>query len=90
MLFLVIEHFVDSDPPPVYRRFAEVGRLAPEGLEYRGSWVTADLVRCYQVMECDDRALLEEWMAQWEDIVQFDVVEVMGSAEAAAAVARLG
>ncbi len=90
MLFLVIEHFVDRDPRPVYRRFAEAGRLAPEGLEYRGSWVTADLVRCYQVMECDDRALLEEWMAQWEDIVQFDVVEVMGSAEAAKAVARLG
>ena len=63
MLFMIIEHFEDGDPAPVYRRFAERGRMAPPGLEYHGSWVTADLTRCYQVMECADRALLEEWMA---------------------------
>jgi hypothetical protein len=89
MLFMVVEHFRDGDPVPVYRRFAERGRLAPEGLEYRGSWVTADLTRCYQVMEAADRSLLEEWMAQWVDLVRFEVVDVTTSADAAAAVTRL-
>jgi hypothetical protein len=86
-LYLVIEHFRDGDPVPVYRRFRERGRLAPDGLEYRASWVTADLTRCYQVMECSDRNLLEAWMAQWEDLVRFEVTEVITSGEAAQAVA---
>jgi len=87
MLYLVVEHFAGGDPVPVYRRFGERGRLAPEGLEYVASWVTQDLTTCYQVMRCDDRALLEEWMSRWRDIVRFEVVEVMTSADAAAAVA---
>ena len=89
MLFMVVEHFRDGDPVPVYGRFAERGRLAPTGLEYHGSWVTADLTRCYQVMEASDPSLLEEWMAQWDDLVRFEVVDVVVSAEAAARVARL-
>ena len=87
MHYMIIEHFEGGDPAPVYARFAEHGRMAPSGLEYRGSWVTSDLTRCYQVMECDDRALLDAWMARWADLVRFEVVEVIGSAEAAAAVA---
>lgn len=87
MLFLVIETFRGGDPRPVYARFAERGRLAPAGLEYVASWVTADLRRCYQVMACDDRALLEAWMDNWRDIVDFEVLPVVTSAEAAAAVA---
>jgi len=90
MLFLVIESFRGGDPRPVYARFAERGRLAPDGLAYVASWVTDDLARCYQVMECDDRALLDEWMANWSDIVDFEVLPVMTSAQAAAAVAALG
>jgi len=83
MLFMIIEHFGGGDPGPVYARFRERGRLAPGGLDYLGSWVTSDLTRCYQVMECDDRSLLDQWMAQWADLVRFEVVEVMTSAEAA-------
>ena len=86
VLFMVIEHFEGGDPAPVYSRFRERGRLAPEGLDYLGSWVTSDLTRCYQVMECADRSLLDEWMAEWADLVRFEVVAVMTSAEAAAAV----
>ena len=86
MLFVVIEKFRDGDAAPVYRRFAERGRLAPDGLEYRGSWVTADLTRCYQVMECHDRGLLDRWMAEWADLVEFEVVPVISSADAAALV----
>jgi len=88
MLFMIVEHFAGGDPTPVYGRFRERGRLAPEGLEYLGSWVTSDLTRCYQVMECADRSLLDEWMALWADLVRFEVVEVMTSPEAAETVAR--
>ena len=85
---MVIEHFNAGDPTPVYRRFDERGRLAPEGLDYIGSWVTSDLTCCYQLMETADRSLLEQWMARWADLVRFEVVEVITSAEAAAAVRR--
>jgi hypothetical protein len=87
MLFLVIENFRDGDPRPVYARFAEQGRVAPAGVEYVASWVTTDLRRCYQVMECDERRLLDEWIANWQDIVDFEIVPVVTSTEAAAAVA---
>jgi hypothetical protein len=83
---MIVEHFRNSDAAPVYDRFRRYGRLAPEGLTYANSWVTADLARCYQIMECDDRGRLEQWMAVWEDIVEFDVHEVITSAEAAARV----
>ena len=86
MLYMVIETFRDGDARPVYRRFRDQGRLAPEGLRYVSSWVTEDLRRCYQVMECEDAALLEQWMAQWRDLVDFEVVPVTTSAEAAAAI----
>jgi Protein of unknown function (DUF3303) len=87
MLYMVVERFANGDPVPVYARFAERGRMAPAGLEYRGSWVTADLTRCYQLMECDDRALLDAWMKHWDDIIEFEAVAVITSAEAAEAVA---
>ena len=61
--------------------------MAPDGLKYVGSWVTPDLSTCYQVMEADDRALLDEWLANWRDIVDFDVIPAITSAEAAARVA---
>ena len=85
MLYMIIEHY-KAGPEPVYRRFRERGRMAPDGLRYVTSWVTTDLARCYQVMECDDRALLEQWMNHWSDIVEFEVIAVVTSAEAAAAV----
>jgi hypothetical protein len=87
MLYLIIESFKERDAVPVYRRFREQGRLAPEGLKYVSSWVTEDLSTCYQVMECDDRALLDQWMSRWSDLVEFEVVPVIPSAEAAARVA---
>lgn len=86
MLYMIIEHFRDGNAVPVYRRFREQGRLAPDGLHYVSSWVTEDLRRCYQVMECDDRALLDDWIAAWSDIVDFEVISVISSAEAAARV----
>jgi hypothetical protein len=87
MLYMIVETFRGGDAIPVYRRFRDRGRLSPDGVRYVGSWVTSDLTTCYQLMECDDRALLDEWMANWNDLVDFDVVPVMTSAEAQAAVA---
>ncbi|MBV8968894.1 MAG: DUF3303 family protein [Verrucomicrobia bacterium] len=87
MLYMVIETFRNGDPVPVYRRFQDRGRLMPDGIEYRGSWVTDDLRRCFQVMECTDRSLLDQWMANWQDITEFEVVPVMTSADAAIALA---
>jgi hypothetical protein len=71
----------------VYRRFAAAGRLAPAGLTCVGSWVEPDFARCFQIMETDDRALLDTWMAAWADLVDFEVREVLSSAEAAARMA---
>lgn len=86
-IYLIVEHFRNGDAVPVYRRFRQSGRLAPAGLNYVSSWVTPDLTRCYQVMEAPDRALLEEWMAQWSDLVDFEVHPVITSAAAAARIA---
>jgi len=81
MQYLVIERFRNGDPAPVYQRFRERGRMAPPGLIHVGSWITDDLTTCYQVMECDDRSLLDQWIANWEDIVDFAVLPVLTSAE---------
>ena len=87
MLYLIIESFKNQDPVPVYRRFRDRGRLAPEGVRYVSSWVTEDLERCFQVMETDSRQLLDEWLANWNDLVEFEVYPVISSHEAAEKIA---
>jgi uncharacterized protein DUF3303 len=82
-LYLVIEHFRNGDAAPVYRRFREQGRLAPEGLRYISSWVTEQMDRCYQLMETEDRTLLDQWMANWNDLLEFEVHPVISSQEVA-------
>jgi hypothetical protein len=86
MLYMIVEHFRNRDPRPVYARFRERGRLAAEGLRYVSSWVTEDHATCYQVMETDDRALLDDWIAKWNDLVEFEVIPVITSAQASAAI----
>jgi hypothetical protein len=83
MLYMIVENF-RGDPEAVYRRFRDQGRLAPDGLRYVSSWVTQDLQRCYQLMECAEPALLDEWMGRWRDLVSFEVIPVVTSSEAAA------
>lgn len=83
MQYMIVESYTYG-PGPVYERFRERGRMAPDGLQYVSSVVTTDGRRCYQLMECDDRVLLDEWMRAWADIVEFEVLPVIGSAEAAA------
>jgi hypothetical protein len=85
MLYMVIERFKNQDAVPVYRRFREKGRMTPDGLEYLSSWVDTKLERCYQIMETSDPTLMEEWIENWNDIVEFEVVAVTSSADAAQA-----
>jgi hypothetical protein len=90
MLFMVIEHFKGRDPEPVYARFRAQGRMAPDGLKYHGSWIEPNFSRCFQVMECDDIALLMQWIGRWRDLVDFEVIAVAPSAVTAAVVDCLG
>jgi len=88
MLFMLIERYKDGKAAEVYRRFREQGRMLPEGLRYVESWVEADLGRCFQLMECDDGGLFQTWVARWQDLVDFEIVPVVGSKEAAEILAR--
>jgi Protein of unknown function (DUF3303) len=79
MLFMIVETFKNRDAKPIYQRFLDRGRLMPEGLEYKGSWVEANFNRCFQLMECEDAALLQEWVYEWRDLVDFEIVPVVES-----------
>jgi Protein of unknown function (DUF3303) len=85
---MVIERFKNGDAAPVYKRFAERGRMAPPEVTYVNSWVTSDLTTCFQVMEAPHRMALDAWIANWTDLVDFEVHEVVSSADAAARVRR--
>ena len=87
MRYMVIEHYRNGDAVRVYRRFRDRGRMAPDGLTYVESWVDEPMQRCYQLMETDDPALLDAWIANWSDIVDFEVHPVISSPEAAARIA---
>jgi hypothetical protein len=89
MLFMVVERFKGRDAKAVYRRFRDHGRGAPEGLTYVGSWIEANFDRCFQLMECDDPRLLQAWVAFWSDLIEFEIVPVVPSAETRAAIEPL-
>src|SRR5262249_56249275 len=86
-LYMVVEHFKDGDAVPIYRRFRDRGRLAPDGLSYLSSWVDVDLKRCYQLMETANRDLLDQWLDNWRDLVDFEGFQAMCSAYAVHAIA---
>ena len=87
---MIIERFKGGDAVPVYRRFRERGRMAPPGLNYVSSWVAEQLTTCYQIMQTAERALLDQWIRQWSDIVDFEVHPVISSSEAAQRIELLG
>lgn len=87
MLFMVIEHFRPGQAPAVYRRFRDRGRMAPASVRYVDSWVDLEFKRCFQIMEAEDEKALRLWTAHWEDLVDFEIVPVRTSAEAAADIA---
>ena len=79
MLFMVIERFKDRDPAPIYERLRESGRAMPDGLRYIDSWIEVNFDRCFQLMECDDVRLMMQWMLQWRDLMDFEVILVSPS-----------
>lgn len=82
MKFMVIERFAGNDMVPVYRKLRDAGRMLPDGLTYLDSWVEPGFSRCFQLMECDDLRLLQQWILQWRGIgVSFEIVPVVGSQE---------
>ena len=83
MLYMVIERFKNRDAKAVDRRFRDKGRMAPDGLGYVESWVETNFDRCFQLMECGDVRLLEQWAEHWRDLVGFEFVPVRLSKEAA-------
>jgi hypothetical protein len=88
MLFMVIERFRDSDMIPIYRKVRESGRSLPEGLSYIDSWVEPNFSRCFQLMECDDARLFQEWILQWRGMgTTFEIIPVVSSKDTRALVA---
>ena len=82
MLFMVIERFRDNDMVPVYAKVRDGGRALPDGLKYIDSWVEPNFGRCFQLMECDDARLLQEWALQWRGVgVTFEFCPVVTSAQ---------
>ena len=82
MLFMVIEQFKNRDAKPIYERFAEKGRMMPDGLNYVDSWIENNFDRCFQLMETDDTALFAAWIAEWKDLMDFEVIPVQTSQQA--------
>lgn len=82
MLFMIIERFRDDDMLPVYKRVRDHGRMIPEGLKYVDSWVEPNFSRCFQLMECDNLRLLQEWILNWRGSgATFEIVPVLTSKE---------
>jgi len=88
MLFMVIERFRNRDAKAVYARFRDQGRMAPEGLTYVGSWIEANFDRCFQLMECDDARLLQDWILAWGDLADFEIIPVVPSKDTADVVGK--
>jgi hypothetical protein len=88
MLFMVIERFEGNDMVPVYRRLEARGRQLPEGLTYVDSWIEANFSRCFQLMECTEARLLQEWVLGWRGTgTSFEIVPVVPSRETRTVVA---
>jgi hypothetical protein len=87
MLFMVVERFAGNDMAPIYQHLRSHGRGMPEGLAYVDSWIAADFSRCFQLMRCDDAALLQQWVLHWRGTgATFEIVPVTPSAQTRAAV----
>ena len=83
MLFMVIERFRENDMIPIYERLRDRGRMLPDGLKYIDSWVEPNFSRCFQLMECNDPRLFQEWVLQWRGSgIEFEFVPVVPSAQA--------
>ena len=88
MVYMVVERFKDGAAVDIYRRARDRGRMIPDGLKYVSSWVDLDYTTCFQLMETDDFSLFEPWTRAWADLVEFEIIRVRTSSEAAQLIAR--
>jgi hypothetical protein len=79
MLLMVVERFKAKDPKPISERFKRCGRMLPQGVVYHASWVDPADCRCFQLMEAADPGSLNEWVAAWNDLVDFEIIPVLSS-----------
>ena len=84
MQVMVVEHF-NGNAKAVYQRFRDKGRQMPEGLAFIDSWVDTTFERCFQIVECEDMALLDVRADNWRDLVTFEFFPVVSSVEATTA-----
>jgi len=87
MLFMVVERLRNQDAKSIYRRLRDKGRMMPDGLKFVCSFVSADVSRCFQLMECDDVTLFQRWVAEWSDLMEFEIVPVVAGKDTGAALA---
>lgn len=87
MLYMVVERYRPDAAARIYERARERGRQLPPGLEYVDSWVDLSYTCCFQLMRTDDRRLFEPWVNAWSDLVEFEIIPVRTSAEAAEVIA---
>ena len=88
MLYMIIEHYRGRNGKAVYERYEKKGRMLPDRLKYVSSWTEINFDRCFQLMETDDRTLFDEWISNWNDLVDFEIVPVMTATEAAGKASR--
>lgn len=81
MLYMVIEQFRKGRIEDLELRFKQRGRMLPEGVVYHASWVDAGNLRCFQVMESPSIDLIKTWMSRWDDLVDFEIIPVVNSAD---------
>ena len=84
MKYMVIENFRAGMADKIYERFNEKGRMLPEGLNYLDSWVSADRTKCFQLMEANRIEMIDEWIAKWDDLIEFEIISVQDSPTKAA------
>ena len=81
MLFMILEHFKNSDPKPVAERFRRTGRMLPDCVTYHASWIDPAAARCFQLMEAPDSESLDPWITRWNDLIDFEIIPVLASAD---------
>jgi hypothetical protein len=79
MLYMVVERFKNAHA--IYERFRDKGRMMPAGLEYISSWIDHDFKICWQLMQTEDFSLFDEWIANWRDLMDFEIVPVRTSVQ---------
>jgi len=73
---MVVETHYEGCIGKAYERFHAKGRMMPGGLFYIDSWLEKDGDRCFQLMETEDYSLFDQWIANWNDLTKFEIIEI--------------